>query len=108
MSIGPMRDRIVIERRIETRNAIGDEIVVWDRFCDAWAEPMAISGTEFMAARSAESDVTMKYRIRTRPGIDTTMRVRHGLKVYGIVSALPSRLGRQWMELTCTGDAGVT
>ncbi|MDX2308468.1 MAG: phage head closure protein [Hyphomicrobium sp.] len=83
--IGAMRHRITIERAIPTPDEGGGSTLAWERYCDAWAEIEAKSGSEIVASGGVKGRVSHTMRIRYRPGITSAMRVVLGERRFDIV-----------------------
>lgn len=81
MEIGELRHKVTIERPVQGRNERGGPKDDWQPWLvNIWAEVRALGPREQMLAQQVQSSITTKIRIRYRPGIDATMRVRwqHG------------------------------
>lgn len=104
--IGEMRERITIETPVAGRNEINDEVINWDVYAETFAKVERLRGSEFMAARMAQSNVVVRITIRERAGLDTTMRVKHRMWTYAIESIVPGEPG--YLEMMCGGPAGLT
>lgn len=65
-----------------------------------WAEVSPLRGREFFAAAQAQSEITTRFRIRYRTGIDETMRITWRGVFYDI-KAPPIEVmgGREWIDL---------
>jgi SPP1 family predicted phage head-tail adaptor len=70
-------------------------------YLSASIEPL--SGRELIAAQAAQSEVETRIRVRNRPGVLPSMRVRHRSTIYNIKAILPDpKTGVHWMTLLCT------
>ena len=61
-----------------------------------------LSARAFIAAQAAQSEVTGQLVMRYRPSlqVDSTMRIRHGGKIYNIEGVLPdNESGREHITL---------
>ncbi|CCW31115.1 putative head-tail adaptor [Xenorhabdus nematophila F1] len=89
MNIGRLRHRIDIQGIRTRRSPSGG--VVNERYTVAtvWAEAKFISGRELVAARAVLSESIVRFWIRYRPDIDTTMAIIFRGKTYAIQAVMP-------------------
>lgn len=72
-----------IERQVETRDANGDEAITWEPITGVaatstvWAAIEPLSGREFVAAGTTQSQVVARLTIRYRAGLIPSMRMVH-------------------------------
>lgn len=81
MEIGELRHKVTIERPVPGRSERGGPRDEWvPHLSNIWAEVRQLGPREQMLAQQVQSSITTKIRIRYRPGLDATMRVRwqHG------------------------------
>jgi SPP1 family predicted phage head-tail adaptor len=107
MRSGTLRERIAVREKVVTRDSYGAEAITWADFALLWASAEPISGREFVALRSAQSDLAIRFRIRYTPGVQTTMQVRWNGADYPIDSIIDRNARNREMELLCTGPADV-
>ncbi len=82
MRAGTLRHRVSIERRVTTRSATGATVEAYEVFLpriQAHVLPadQGASGNEAWGSAQVQGTVDTKIRIRKRPGLNITMRVRH-------------------------------
>ena len=53
-----------------------------------WADIAPVSGKEYMASNRETAEITNKIYIRFRSGIKSTMRIKHGDRIFEIESVL--------------------
>lgn len=106
--IGKLNQRVTIEQKSVTRNGLGDEVVAWLPITTVWAAVEPLRGTEYMAARQAQSDVTVKVTMRYYGGLDTTMRLRHRHQALNVISIINPGMQDRWLEVLCNGDSEAT
>ena len=91
IAAGQLRHRIDIDERVTAQDATGDPVVTWTPWAQgvpAAVEPL--SSREFSGIPShILAQATTKIRIRFRPGLSATMRIRHGGTIYNILGVLP-------------------
>lgn len=107
IAAGRLRHRINIQRRIDTQDSNGDNIVTWENvhiYVPAAIEPL--SAREFIAASANQSQVVARIVIRHRPGLNASMRIIHGATIYNPIGFLPDPVsGLDYLTIPVT--AGV-
>lgn len=101
MKIGDLRNRVTLQRRVVTRNAIGDEIETWTKVACVYADVHPIRGREFLSLREMQSDITTRITIRYMSGVDTTMRFVVGDQEYDIDSIVDIENKHYALECLC-------
>lgn len=99
MQAGKFNNRIIIQQRTSTQDAIGQPVQTWSDVATVWADIKHPSG---LAAIKADADVSLvraSIRIRKRAGIDAGMRVVRGADVYDIQAVLPVENGKVYLDL---------
>ncbi|MGF6877369.1 phage head closure protein [Paraburkholderia sp. MM5477-R1] len=103
-----LEQRVNIERPVVTQEPTGEAVAdQWEPFATVWAEIVPLKGREWLMSAEYRPNVISKIRIRWLEGVDASMRVVFGTKVYGIDVVLPTVLGKPEMWLMCT-DGSVT
>lgn len=104
MEAGKLRHRIDIEQRVDVQDTSGDVETTWIPFASsvpAAIEPL--SAREFVAAGSVQSKVIARITIRHRPGLDATMRIRHGARIYNPEGFLADKdSGLDYLTIPCS------
>lgn len=88
MQVGRMRYRIEIQDYKSTQDADGFETREWMTVRTVWADIAPVSGKEYMASNKETAEITNKIYIRFRSGIKSTMRIKHGDRIFEIESVL--------------------
>lgn len=103
---GNLIHRIRIERRVKGENTRGEVTYSWAPVITLHAEKNPLRGREFFQAAQVQSEITTRWRIRWRLGIDETMRVVElsGQRMLYDIKAPPIEVGgqRHWMDLMCS------
>lgn len=103
MQAGKLRRRCTIERPANVQDPdTGAMVSGWEEVGKAWMAIEPLSARAFIAAQAAQSEVTGQLVMRYRPGlqVDSSMRVRHGGKIYNIEGVLPdNRSGREYITM---------
>lgn len=87
--IGEYRDRAIIQKRSETRDAAGEPIISWSQFAVRWMKRRMLSGGERDTAnvtRTAES--THEFRTHFTRGVGSRMRVLYPGAVAKLVASV--------------------
>lgn len=77
MQAGKLRQRLTIQRRIETQNSTGEVEQRYEDWQTVWGSIEPISGREYFSAQQIQSDITTRIRLRYQPGITPKMRIAH-------------------------------
>lgn len=103
---GDLNQRIRIERRVKGGNSRGEVTYTWLPVVTVYAQASPLRGRDLFAAAQAHSEITTRFRIRYRTGVDETMRVIWKGSAYDIKSPpIEVADGREWIDLLC--KAGV-
>lgn len=98
-----LRHRVSIEALTIIRDEIGGAQEVWTPVHSSVpADIVPLSGREFVAAQSTQSQVTTRITIRFQPGILSAMRLVHGTDTYNIEAVLPDPSLRRHLTLMCS------
>lgn len=112
MRAGPLRHEITFQRRTASQDP-GGQVV--DTYVDAFSEYAALedlSGREYAASSQVQAELTTRIRIRWRPDVDETFRIRHVVDqdasppivdLYDIVAPplTDAKTGRRELVLMC-------
>src|SRR5690348_10364992 len=101
MRAGNLRERVRIERPIETQNAIGEPTTVWELVADVSAEVLPLSGSESYFAAQRNAKVSHLVRMRYVPGITAKMRAVYKTRLFNIVSTLDVEERSRELNLHC-------
>ena len=83
LAAGRLRHRIDIQRQVNIQDSNGDLVIDWeDVATDVPAAIEPLSVREFIAAQSMQSEVSARVTIRYRSGLDASMRILHGTRIY--------------------------
>ena len=102
---GRANQRIKLQAKSVTRNAIGEEVVTWtDVVTDTadhaiWAEAWPLKGREFFAAQQTQYAADVRFRIRYRDGVTREMRVLWNSEPYDIIMIVDVGAARQTIEI---------
>lgn len=81
MQPGQLRNKVILQLRTLTPNAVNEEVIGYVDFVEVWAriEPIAPkrSGGESLAAQQIQATRYTQIKMRYRVDIDPTMRVKY-------------------------------
>jgi len=86
---------------VSTQDSYGAPVESWSEVAALWAAKEPLSGREFFDAQQVFSENVTRFRIRYREGVDTTMRIAHGGRLYNIKSILDPEERHQELHLLC-------
>ena len=101
LAAGKLRHPVVIERQVQTQDPnTGAVSVAWVDDGARWAEYVASSVREFIAAAAVQSEVKGRFVVRADETITPDMRVIHRGKAYAILGVMPDPdSGLEYMTL---------
>lgn len=99
-----LHHRVDIDQRTLVEDPMGGSTVTWAPFATAVpAEVAPLSAREFLSANQTHGEVTARITIRWMPGLEPTMRIRHGDTIYNIAGVLPdAKSGREHITIPVT------
>lgn len=99
MKASDLNRRVTIQRLVEVgKTELEEPITDWQDVCTVWAKVEPLQGREYWAARRVNGEVSTRVTIRYRPGLDNSMRLKHGDRVLELVSP-PINIGERDVEL---------
>lgn len=101
---GRLRHRVTLEERGTTPTPDGGLAAVWTPLATVCAEVLDVRGREFLAAREAHAELDVKVRLRYRPDVRPTMRVRFGGRVLNVTHVVDVGGRRRLLELMCSEE----
>jgi SPP1 family predicted phage head-tail adaptor len=94
MRAGTLDRRIIIQTCVATtKDASGGTTETWSDFGTFWAEKRDLTGREFLAAGQLNAEVTTRFRMQWRTGIDVKQRILLDGFTYQIVNV--AEIGRR-------------
>lgn len=89
ISAAEFNQRITLQSKSVTRNAIGEEVVTWADSFTVWAKVMPLRGNAFYAANQQQHVIDARFLIRQRAGLVENMRLQWRGEPYDITSLIP-------------------
>ena len=106
MRAGRLRQRLTLQSKSETRDAYGAAIISWSDEATLWGAIEPLSGKEYLAQDSIQSEAKVRIVIRYYSGVATTWRVKHGGLFYDIKDVM--NLDTRNRQMTLMTSQGVT
>lgn len=101
MKIGALRHRVTIQTKTVTIDSYGGESITWTDYLTVWAAVEPLTGREFLEGRRLDNMIGHRIRIRYRAGLDPSMRVSWGSRVFDIESVIERESKRREIWLMC-------
>ncbi len=106
---GAMKDRLLIERPVNTRDATGGQATTWSPIAHGggtlWARRLSEKGVETFAGAALLGKVEIGFALRHWPshGLDAMHRFTHQGRVFNITSVVESERGQELIILGTSG-----
>lgn len=105
MRIGKLRHRVELKSVAQTPNTFGEMTDTWSTFATVWASVEPLKGRELLIAQQANSEVTLRVRLRYNSSIDVNDRVVIGSRILEIVSIINPE-ERDWEQVLLCKEVG--
>lgn len=99
MKIGEFKHRITIKRLITEVNENGFEVETYETYKTLWAKVTNLHGKEYFEAAAIQKEKTVKFIFRAIKGIDETMKIDFGGKLYDITFIDNIKYENKYMEV---------
>jgi len=102
MKTGDLKHRITIQQYVTGTNENGFPVDEWADFTTVWAAKRGLTGREYYAAVSVQSETDVVYTIRyssTTATITTGMRIKEGTYINDIKSISDKDGSKRWFEI---------
>ena len=99
MYAGQLKNKVTIQAKTDTVDAIGQPINTWVDVATVWADIRYLSGLESIKSDADVSIAKVSVRVRYRADIKPSMRAVCDGVIYQIKAVLPS--GKVYMDLAC-------
>ncbi len=83
---GDLNRQVTILKKLVTRNAYGEETIIYPAIATVWANIQIGTGREFFAAQKINSELKGIIKIRFRRGLLPDMRITYNNITYELVS----------------------
>jgi len=102
MNPGELRQRLMIQSKVVTRNTFGEEVITFLTRGSVWGSVRPLSSREYFLSQQAQSQVSHQVTIRYFAGLRTDWRILWGTRVFDIKSVINTDEKNQEMILLCT------
>ncbi|MCZ7839707.1 phage head closure protein [Leclercia adecarboxylata] len=104
MEFAKLRHRITLQRRDSVQSPVtGAMEYTWNNLAELWADVVALSVRDFIAAQAENVKVTARVTIRYREDIQEKDRILFRGKIYSIEGVLPDPVsGLEYLTLPCS------
>lgn len=99
--IGALRHRLVLERAERAGDGGGGANVTWVEEATVWAAIRPLSGGEAFEAGRRSGRHTHEITMRYRAGVDVSMRLRKGTRVFRILALEDVGERGRWLKALC-------
>ena len=89
INAGELNQRITLQQKTTTRNAIGEAVVTWSDVATVWAKVMPLRGNAFYTANQEQHVIDARFLIRERAGLNVGMRLLWKGQPYDITNLIP-------------------
>ena len=98
---GALDQRVTLEQRVEGQDEAGQPFEDWLPVFDAWAAVEPLRGKEVIRADAVASITDVLVKLRYRPGVLASMRIKHGSDTYSIATVINIKSANREAELLC-------
>lgn len=102
MNPGRLRHNIKIQKPTLAPDAISGNEVIWEDFLPKVRASIApYQGREYFQAQQVQSEASTRILIRYVSGINTSMRIIYGERVFDIISIIDPKEQHRELQLMC-------
>lgn len=109
INISELNKRIEIQNFTTVTSAKGFDEKKWAKYTENWAKKIALSGKEFWAAKTTNSEDTVKFIVRYSATLKVLLvknakilyRIKHENIIYKLVFANNIQEKNEWIEIKC-------
>ena len=98
---GELRHRITFQKLNNSQNEYGEISEFWEDILNIRAGIYPISGKEFFAAETVNSEITHKVKIRYVEGLTPNMRINFNNRIFSIESIINFQEKNIELQLLC-------
>lgn len=101
MRAGTLDQRVTLEQLVEGQDEAGQPFEDWLPVFDAWAAVEPLRGREVIRADAVANITDVLVKLRYRPGVLASMRIKHGSDTYSIATVINIKSANREVELLC-------
>lgn len=98
---GEFRHIVIFQKKLGVQNSYGEISDEWTDFLKTRAGIYPVSGKEFFAAETVNSELTHKVHLRFLPGITPDMRIKFGNRFFTIISVINYQEKNIELQIIC-------
>jgi SPP1 family predicted phage head-tail adaptor len=98
-SIGAMRHRITIEKKITGETENGFSIEVFESVATVWAEVKSVQNREYEKADTTQNEARVRFQIRYLAGLNSSMEIIFADDRYEIISIENQDFKNRYLEI---------
>ena len=98
---GELRHKITFQSQRRAKDSLGQPIESWKSVATVWANIITTGGREFYAAQKLHAETTAVIKIRYRPGLKPTMRIKYGSRYFDILAINDVDEAHREILITC-------
>ena len=87
MKAGQLRHLVTLEKYVESFSSVGTPVKTYHEFSKAWAEIRPLLSQEPFGEQEFHTEQTHRIKVRYQPGIEQTMRFKHGERYFEVIGA---------------------
>lgn len=108
MNVGDLKQRIVIESKVETPDGVGGFTVVWSTFATVFARVESVNGNERKFAMRLEENISHVITCRAKSviGVTTPMRISFQSRLFQIKSVFRKNELSEWTTILAVEGTG--
>lgn len=101
INTGEFRHLITFQKLLEVQNDYGEPTQAWNDEITSRAAIYPVSGKEFYAAETVNSEVTHKINMRYTQGLKPDMRIKFGDRYFNIISIINFQERGTLIQIMC-------
>ncbi len=101
ITIGDLRERLVLEQVARVGDGGGGAAESWLVVATLWAALMPLNGDEGLDGDALNGSVTHEIWLRYQAGVEPSMRLRQGLRIFEIKSVIDVGERGRWLRALC-------
>jgi len=102
MRAGSLDKKVIIEKQSEGSDDFGEVTNTWESYASTYVSILPLRGREYFSSKGVKSEVSHKIELRYMDGIDSSMRIVYGARVFEIESVINIREKNKTLEIMAT------
>lgn len=101
MRIGDLRHRVTLQYQTRVADVMGGAVVTWTDAAEVWAAIWPVSANETLQAAQQVMTISHRIRMRFRPDLRSSWRIKFGTRYFAIVSMINPNEKGAILDLLC-------